>query len=570
MFRGEFFVKGSDTSFLEGIDKEIRDILAGYVKAESITCTHGEKDAEAYFLSCFQAQPYWQEHPELLGSYAVKDDLFERAVGYAMVCGTGPDTVVMIHHYDVVTTEDYKRFAPLAFSPAELEAELMKIRSGFPGEIREDLESGEWLFGHGVCDMKGGGAVQMALLSRYGESVRKDPASLPGNLIVLAVPDEENLSAGMRAAVLLLEELREKLGLRYRMMINSEPHQRRDPRIGVFSAGSVGKMLPFFYVRGFLAHVGKMFEGLNPLGLLGAIIRKTEGNTDLCDIVGTEASPPPTWLYSRDRKIRYDVSMPLSAAGCLSVLSLNKTPAELMEMLGSLCREAFDEVLDDLGRQYASYRKATGRPACSLPWRTRADDFSQLYREAEEGYGEEFRRSFRQELQRLKQEYENGVMDLTECNFALVEHVFNYIDDLSPRVIYGLIPPYYPNVSNRYRTGSPEKILEIGSALEEYARSAFGQAYVTEEFYTGISDLSYSAVPDSEEIERTLKDTMPLYGSLYALPLKIVEKISMPCLNIGPWGKDFHKLTERVLKQDLLERTPRILHFAVEYILGVR
>lgn len=39
--------------------------------------------------------------------------------------------------------------------------------------------------------MKGGGSIQMALLRRYSELVRRLPEALPGNLIVLAVPDEE-------------------------------------------------------------------------------------------------------------------------------------------------------------------------------------------------------------------------------------------------------------------------------------------------------------------------------------------------------------------------------------------
>ena len=41
----------------------------------------------------------------------------------------------------------------------------------------------------------------------------------------------------------------------------------------------------------------------------------------------------------------------------------------------------------------------------------------------------------------------------------------------------------------------------------------------------------------------------------------------MACVNIGPWGKDFHKLTERVYKEDLYERTPEILDFAVRETL---
>ena len=63
---------------------------------------------------------------------------------------------------------------------------------------------------------------------------------------------------------------------------------------------------------------------------------------------------------------------------------------------------------------------------------------------------------------------------------------------------------------------------------------------------------------------------MPLFGRLYDIPAAAIERISMPCINIGPWGKDFHKLTERVLKQDLYERTPRIIQYALETIFDRR
>ena len=82
--------------------------------------------------------------------------------------------------------------------------------------------------------------------------------SFEGNVIVIGVPDEENLSAGMRAADRLLAQLKEEYGLEYLMMINSEPHQRKDFSKGVFSEGTVGKMMPFVYVRGFLSHAGKV------------------------------------------------------------------------------------------------------------------------------------------------------------------------------------------------------------------------------------------------------------------------------------------------------------------------
>lgn len=47
-----------------------------------------------------------------------------------------------------------------------------------------------------------------------------------------------------------------------------------------------------------------------------------------------------------------------------------------------------------------------------------------------------------------------------------------------------------------------------------------------------------------------------------------MQALSLPVINIGPWGKDCHKYTERVFKPDLLERTPQMLMWAIEYLLA--
>ncbi len=156
---------------------------------------------------------------------------------------------------------------------------------------------------------------------------------------------------------------------------------------------------------------------------------------------------------------------------------------------------------------------------------------------------------------------------MIESNFALVDFIYNYVDDLSPRVVFGLTPPYYPNVSNVLLPDLSPEIRELDKALNTFTQDTFGQSYESEAFYTGISDLSYTSIGDSEEAEGTLASSMPLFGSFYSLPVAEIDKISMPCMNIGPWGKDFHKLTERVYKEDLYERTPMIIQRALEIVL---
>ena len=191
-----------------------------------------------------------------------------------------------------------------------------------------------------------------------------------------------------------------------------------------------------------------------------------------------------------------------------------------------------------------------------------------LYEEAKAAGGETFEREYQAKLETLRQKLENNEMTMLDCNFDLLDFVYGYITDLSPRVVYGLIPPYYPNVSNRFITGLALQIRSLDVDLDCFTHEQFGQHYVSEEFYTGISDLSYTSLSNSEESSSALSKSMPFYGTLYDISISDIEAISMPCINIGPWGKDFHKLTERALKQDLYERTPAIIRHAIGLVLS--
>lgn len=550
---------------LNGIEKDIEEILYEYVKAPSFTNTRNEKQAEDFFQYYFSTIPYFKNTPGSYGTFEIKDDTYNRAVSYAFLKGKGKDTVVFVHHNDIVSVEDFKLLKNYAFSPEELKKQLIKIKNTLSMSARKDLEEDAFLFGRGVCDMKGGGSIQMALMKRYSEL-----EDFKGNIVLIAVPDEENLSAGMRAAVKLLSELQDEYSLEYKLMINSEPHERKDPEVGVFSEGSVGKIMPFVYVRGYLAHAGKVFEGLNPIHVMSKIVSRTELNMDFSDVVGNEAAPPPTWLYLKDSKEQYDVSMPLSVKGCFSILTLNQTPQSVLQHVKVICEESFDHVIDDMNNSYRRFAKATGLPLKYLLWETKVVRFQELYEEAEAAYGEKFKEDYAMKMGELAYRLKNDEITMIECNFELVEFTYGYIDDLMPRIVYGLIPPYYPNVANLFIDDLDPAVAELSKNLNEFAETEFGQKYTTEYFYTGISDLSYTNVNihDSEHIYAALKDSMPLLGNVYDVPIKLIEKISMPCINIGPWGKDLHKLTERINKEDLYIRTPKIINKAVCLILG--
>ncbi len=556
-----------DEQFLDGIGQEIKEILYGYLKAESITSSRAEQDAEQYFTGFFRNLPYWQEHPDLVGAFPIPDDPYGRSAAFAMVRGLGHDAIAFVHHNDVVTTEDYKLLRPLAFSPDELEQGLRQIKDTLPDDIRDDLESGGYVFGRGACDMKGGASIQMALLRRFGQLALERPDALRGTLLVLAVPDEESLSAGMRAGAVLLAQLKQKHHLNYRLMINTEPQFGGDVKRSVFSIGSAGKMMPFFHVRGVLAHAGNPFEGINSLEIMSELVRRTELNPDFSDLVMGELSPAPTWLCLKDRKLQYDVSLPVTSVGYLSVITFSQTPDTILEKLRSICRESMDTALEQVQERYTAYRAKNNLPPETLPWKGKVMTFGELFQEAVELHGEEFRSGYGLRLQELQKELKEDRITLADCNFALVDYIYDFIGDLSPRIVYGLIPPYYPNVCNASLPGLSEDVRLLPDALIRYAADKWGQRFETEYYYPGISDLSYTSISRGDEVIQALEGSMPLFGHMYDLPIRSIEEISMPCINIGPRGKDVHKIGERVLKEDLYERIPQLTLYAIEQIL---
>ena len=72
---------------LDGIEKDIEEILYEYVKAQSFTNTRNEKQAEDFFQYYFSTIPYFKNTPGSYGTYEIEDDTYNRAVSYAFLKG---------------------------------------------------------------------------------------------------------------------------------------------------------------------------------------------------------------------------------------------------------------------------------------------------------------------------------------------------------------------------------------------------------------------------------------------------------------------------------------------------
>lgn len=113
--------------------------------------------------------------------------------------GKGARTLALAGHYDVVSIENYHELGPLAFKPEELLAALIADLESKPLNLAEqraleDFNSGAFLPGRGMLDMKSGIAAGIAVLEPFPAEPDRS-----GNLLLIATPDEERGSRGMRS-----------------------------------------------------------------------------------------------------------------------------------------------------------------------------------------------------------------------------------------------------------------------------------------------------------------------------------------------------------------------------------
>ena len=365
------------------LSKKIMTIFNDLVSIRSDTETPFEKDIERYLDDWFGRLDYFKKNPDQFGMEPLEADPLDRAVIWALIKGNGANTIILLNHHDIVNPFDYGTLAENAFNPKKLMKMLSEIK--LPEEARDDLDSGDWIFGRGTADMKSGAAIQMALIEEYSRKRNFD-----GNLLFISVPGEEFMSLGMINSVGLIARLKEKFNLGYQILIDSEPHQREKDCNGVIYEGTAGKLLALVYVRGKKAHVGDVFAGFNPLLLLSEIVLQTELNTGFSDAVFGEVAPPPTWMFIRDRQSVYDGSLPMSAGGCLSIISLSSKPTDIVSQLTTIIENACRKIIKEIETHYANYKEKNISAGEINPWEIKVKSFSDIYQMALNNSGQEF------------------------------------------------------------------------------------------------------------------------------------------------------------------------------------
>ncbi|MGD8292319.1 MAG: M20/M25/M40 family metallo-hydrolase [Desulfobacterales bacterium] len=539
----------------------IEALMLNLVAIQSDTGTQQEKDVETYIHDWLGRHQYFKNHPDYFGMHRLENDPLGRSIVWGLVKGQGDQTVILMHHHDAVDAFDYGSLAKWAYDPPNLQTALTEMELTL--EAHADLEGGQWIFGRGTADMKAGAAIQCVVLMEYAAR-----ANFRGNLLLLSVPDEENLSEGMRGSLSLLVDLKVAFNLNYKMLINSEPHAKVQDHEGTFHVGSAGKLLPTIYVRGKKSHIGHIYQGFNPVLLLSEIVLQTELNTDYCDVVRGEVSPPPSWSFMRDNKEVYDASIPASAGGYLSLISLKKSPRNLMRQLKATCEESVDLTLDKIRRSHSAYCRKSGRQESDPTWRVAVRTFSEIYKQALKDSGQAFTEAYTAGLESVVADVRRQRLNSPEATLKIIEMTLEHLSDLSPMVVIALSPPYYPAIHNDEFSSLPRDVADLPDYLIDIAQNRWQEVYQKKNYLMGLTDLSYAALQAGQDIVPVIGPNMPLWQKTYDIPFDEMAALSVPVINIGPWGKDLHKFTERVYKTDLCERTPQLLESAIDFLIG--
>lgn len=526
-----------------------RKFALDLVARASVTGSLGEAEFGPWLAKYLRSHVGFRDKSDVWTFPVAPDDA--RQVVALLVRGFGERTVVLTGHYDTVTVEDYGDLAQLAGQPEELCASLLTRLSTADDPMgrraREDLASGRFLPGRGLLDMKGGLAAGLAAMTAISA------APFEGNLLFLAVPDEENASAGARAAAAVLPEMAAERKLEVVAAINLDAiADDGDGSAGrVLALGTVGKVLPTAFVVGRPVHSGFALRGLNAAVLAGAIASRLEWAPELTDdsagVPGTAAS----LLALKDGKGGYDVTVPGTAFLFWNVLLHRRDPASVLPLVSKLVRESLRDCLAALRARAAM--SGHNADAAELEAEVPVLTYGALLAEVaarDPGVVEYL----------VKVAADSAGADLPERCRRMTAGLWERSGRSGPAVVLGLgsIPYLATGIADT-------NILQTLRAFVAEAPARHGVALAETPFFAGISDVSFFGQAD-EGVFAALAAETPVWDQAVRLGKGSLAQV--PTVNLGPWGRDYHTPYERADVDYLFHRLPALLEDLARRLLA--
>ncbi len=548
-----------DAAAGSGVDTMYADCLKltkDMVAVPSQNATSGERDIGDFIYQYIKKIPYFKKHPEQVMAVPLKNDPLGRRNILALLIGEKDDckdTVILHGHTDTVGVEDFGSLKDCAFDCDRLAARLLEIQDQLPMEVREDLLSGDYLFGRGSSDMKSGDAVHMTVLARLCEQ----PQRLRGNVLVSFNPVEESLHTGFIEAVDVLLKLKEKYRLNYLFAINNDYICGMYPgdETRYVYTGSVGKLLPCFYIRGKETHVGQAFEGVDACRIGAELVRLMNLNCDMCDGYKGEFPAPPTVLQMRDLKPYYSVQTPISAFLYFNYMVHNKSVSEIFDGLKALAQKAANHVLSEMDERYRRYCEMVGIAAAEQKASIHVMEYRDIYHLAQKHYSGDLDGLILQ-IARISIK---DCADKRETALKIVERLFELSQIKEPTIILFFATPHCPHNTLKDEVPEEKALADDIAALIARFGAENGENYKLMHFFPSLTDSSYLKIDDDDASIQALKENFPVQELLYPVPYEKIRDLNIPGLNYGAFGKDAHKWTERVKMSYSFGKLPKLI-----------
>ncbi|ERH54515.1 MULTISPECIES: M20 family metallopeptidase [Bacillus amyloliquefaciens group] len=547
-------------------EEKIEAITKSLVALNSINGTLGEGKKADYIKDMIKSFPYFQENPSHVWEQAIPEDPYGRKNIFAFIEGNGDslNTVIYHAHLDTVGIEDFGPLKDIAFDSDRLAEYFSNYE--FDRDVQRDARSGEWMFGRGSVDMQSGIAVHLANLLHFSE--RRD--QLPGHILFMANPDEESQHSGILTSISELKRLKQEKQLRYLAAINNDfitPLYEGDTTRYIYT-GAAGKLLPCFAIYGREVHVGDTLSGIDPNLIASEITRRVHNNIHMAENIEGELVLPPTCLYQRDNKEAYNVQTAVSSYVYFNYFIYEKTAKEVMDQLTAVADEACKETERKLSDYYDEYCERTSLPKKEMSWNV------QVY--SLEDYLKRLRSRGIDPAQCIEQAFKTYEhLELRMRCFKAVEELQKLDPEQGAKVIIFYAPPYLPH-NYLKEESTRDRLLQhvIQEAVDKTAAST-GETFVFKKFFPYLADGSFLSLHETDAEVSAFTDNFPGWDVIGTIPFKEIRELNIPSVNIGVYGKDGHKWTERVYKPYTFHVLPELIqqttmHLLHSYRLDIR
>ncbi|WEA45027.1 M20/M25/M40 family metallo-hydrolase [Priestia aryabhattai] len=540
------------------IEEQVECLTKALVKIKSINGTSGEVKIADFIKNTLQSFPYFKENPLHIWEQKINGDTLGRKNVFAFIQGSqkNAQTIIYHAHLDTVGIEDFGSLKDIALDPEALQRYFSM--HNINEDVQRDARSGEWMFGRGAIDMQSGIAVHLANVLHFTTHQNQ----LEGNVLFMVNPDEESQHAGIISAVSELNRLKKEKNLSYTAAINTDfitPLYDGDSTRYIYT-GAAGKLLPCFYIYGREVHVGDTLAGIDPNLIASEITRSIHNNINLAENIEGELVLPPSCLYQRDNKEAYNVQTAVSSHLYFNYFIYERTAKEVMSQLIGTSIEACEKVEKKLSDYYELFVRRTNLPKRNLSWKV---DVVSL-----EDYLEELDQKGINAQACIEQAFEQYAhLELRTRCFKVIEELQKLDPHQSPRVIVFFAPPYLPHNHLKKDESRDQQLLYPLQAAVEKVGKQTGETFQFKKFFPYLADGSFLSLHETDEEIDAFTRNFPGWGIAGSIPFREIRELNIPSINIGVYGKDGHKWTERVYKPYSFGVLPKLIQETTVHIL---